>query len=429
MQLLLRRLKNELSMKDSFGKYLAYTFGELLMVVLGILIALQIDNWNEERKERATLQSYLESIAQNMGEDLAELRPLRAHRLESIFVASHFGNLRNRQSFEVDEIFYVSQLWALCARQSYFSANTSGFEALKNSGVLDRLQGSGVEHVLSRYYDTVNQIALLENSMYEMTRPILTDLRREIPRDLEPWAVMNPIALSPTRFQEVQPMYSQLVNSPTMTALVDAQFSNQMLMLLYDSLQSLAQAYTHAVESGSPEATEARVHTPLDDFNESLGLPNVVSGGRPAFEAYHLTAAGPQNEPFVFRFDSIQMRNDELHIDYPGGNDWAVVYWIAINVAEKRSHVDLSRFTKLHLELKGDQGGERLLVHVKDADYPDDRAPVSVELTLDSDWKSYEIDLAEFTPTNLSRLHVVLGFLISPADRPLAFSVRNARYY
>ena len=151
MQLLLRRLKNELSMKDSFGKYLAYTFGELLMVVLGILIALQIDNWNEERKERTTLQSYLESIAQNMGEDLAELRPLRAHRLESIFVASHFGNLRNRQSFEVDEIFYVSQLWALCARQSYFSANTSGFEALKNSGVLDRLQGSGVEHVLSRH--------------------------------------------------------------------------------------------------------------------------------------------------------------------------------------------------------------------------------------------------------------------------------------
>ena len=47
---------------------------------------------------------------------------------------------------------------------------------------------------------------------------------------------------------------------------------------------------------------------------------------------------------------------------------------------------------------------------------------------LGSEWKVYEIDLDEFAPNDLSRLHVVLGFLIFPAQEPLAFSIRNAEY-
>ena len=34
------------------GKYLRYAFGEVILVVIGILIALQVNNWNEYRKEK-----------------------------------------------------------------------------------------------------------------------------------------------------------------------------------------------------------------------------------------------------------------------------------------------------------------------------------------------------------------------------------------
>jgi hypothetical protein len=36
--------------KNKTGKYLKYAFGEIVLVVIGILIALSINNWNEERK-------------------------------------------------------------------------------------------------------------------------------------------------------------------------------------------------------------------------------------------------------------------------------------------------------------------------------------------------------------------------------------------
>lgn len=294
MLLLLRRLKHDLFMKDSFSKYSAYAFGELLLVVLGILIALQIDNWNEDRKERATLQSYLESIARNMREDLAELEPLREHRLEAHYAASTFyTTVRNRDRFEVDEIFFLNQMMQLSTTEAFFSANASAFEALKSSGVLDRLQGSGVEHLLSAYYDKVNQVSLLESSLYDKVRPISIELNRVRPRDLEIYAIVNPSALPPGRFQELQPLYSQVVNDPMMSALADSQAANHQLMLYYDSLQVLGRAFIRAVEAGQLDMDEGVPRTPIDDWNEQLGLPNIVTAGLSALEAYWLNTITP----------------------------------------------------------------------------------------------------------------------------------------
>jgi hypothetical protein len=49
---LFRKIREEILSKGESRKFLSYTFGELILVVLGILIALQINNWNEERLEQ-----------------------------------------------------------------------------------------------------------------------------------------------------------------------------------------------------------------------------------------------------------------------------------------------------------------------------------------------------------------------------------------
>ena len=47
-----RKIRQNLLSEGKTGKYLKYAFGEIVLVVIGILIALQINNWNEQRKER-----------------------------------------------------------------------------------------------------------------------------------------------------------------------------------------------------------------------------------------------------------------------------------------------------------------------------------------------------------------------------------------
>ncbi|MBK7377503.1 MAG: hypothetical protein IPJ03_00590 [Ignavibacteriales bacterium] len=69
----LRRKRKQLSDDNKVLKYLKYAFGEIILVVLGILIALQINNWNQRRLEHAIEQSYLIRLKNELTKDAAYL--------------------------------------------------------------------------------------------------------------------------------------------------------------------------------------------------------------------------------------------------------------------------------------------------------------------------------------------------------------------
>jgi hypothetical protein len=57
-----RKIRKKMADDNRPLKYMRYAIGEIVLVVIGILIALQINNWNSERKERTKEQYYLKSI-------------------------------------------------------------------------------------------------------------------------------------------------------------------------------------------------------------------------------------------------------------------------------------------------------------------------------------------------------------------------------
>ena len=59
----LRKIKRSLVESGSARKYLLYAIGEITLVVIGILIALQINNWNEWRKDRKKEKEILTELA------------------------------------------------------------------------------------------------------------------------------------------------------------------------------------------------------------------------------------------------------------------------------------------------------------------------------------------------------------------------------
>ena len=66
-----RKIRFQLLEKGKTSQYLKYAIGEILLVVIGILIALQINNWNEATKEQRILKDYLVKIKSHTQEDLS----------------------------------------------------------------------------------------------------------------------------------------------------------------------------------------------------------------------------------------------------------------------------------------------------------------------------------------------------------------------
>ena len=70
-----------------FGRYFLYAVGEIALVVIGILIALQINNWNEENKARSFEVKMLTEIKNSLGRDTAYFNML-THRITWIDTSS-----------------------------------------------------------------------------------------------------------------------------------------------------------------------------------------------------------------------------------------------------------------------------------------------------------------------------------------------------
>ena len=66
-----RKIRQNLLSEGKIGKYFKYAVGEIVLVVIGILIALQINNWNENKKLSETTQVYYRQLLKDLNADKA----------------------------------------------------------------------------------------------------------------------------------------------------------------------------------------------------------------------------------------------------------------------------------------------------------------------------------------------------------------------
>ena len=69
-----RKIRQHLLSENKFSKYLLYAVGEIILVVIGILIALQINNWNENRKTNIKIKNSLIALKSDLTQDTLLIR-------------------------------------------------------------------------------------------------------------------------------------------------------------------------------------------------------------------------------------------------------------------------------------------------------------------------------------------------------------------
>ena len=136
------------------GKYLKYAIGEIILVVIGILIALQINNWNEQSKTKKSAEVQLSQLYQNVSDNLTLLNSLNtniARNLESCQKLSEqfqqikpFDSLTT--SYLIDNLFEWN-----------FYGNTASYEKLNQSGEFSILPKS-LQSDITYYYNLLNRV-------------------------------------------------------------------------------------------------------------------------------------------------------------------------------------------------------------------------------------------------------------------------------
>jgi uncharacterized membrane-anchored protein YhcB (DUF1043 family) len=97
---LFKKIRKKLIAEKRLVNYLAYAIGEILLVVIGILLALQFNNKNQEQENTKKERGYLISIVEDIEFQKSILKDMKRHSLESIEVAkSIIKDYNTEQSF------------------------------------------------------------------------------------------------------------------------------------------------------------------------------------------------------------------------------------------------------------------------------------------------------------------------------------------
>ncbi|MDX1470920.1 MAG: DUF6090 family protein [Flavobacteriaceae bacterium] len=100
-----RLIRMRLLSENKAIKYLLYAFGEIILVVIGILIALQINNWNERKKEYNLGNRYLEDIKSDLEKDVAQAEFILKEHINSISLINSIDSTLLKKEFHQPKEF------------------------------------------------------------------------------------------------------------------------------------------------------------------------------------------------------------------------------------------------------------------------------------------------------------------------------------
>jgi len=170
-----RNIRQKLLSEGKTGKYLKYALGEIVLVVIGILIALQINNWNEGQKANHKQSLVLKELLNSINNDLSEYDRYLDPRLK--IKRSGIDSLRT-YIFENKGIkdSLLIKFYKMSKQDVHFRFGNGPFEALKSSG-LDLIQNDSLRtHINNTYTSELPTLVVIGNEYYYETKPKIDEL-------------------------------------------------------------------------------------------------------------------------------------------------------------------------------------------------------------------------------------------------------------
>jgi len=141
-----RNIRQKLAAENKVMAYLRYAIGEIILVVVGILIALQVNNWNEQRKQRINELHYLINLKTDLNLNIAEIdNYIKTRRSQIISAKEVLNYFEGKPLIDLDE--FNRHAVNVYTWQKFFQINNT-FQELTNSGKLAIISSNSIKNGL-----------------------------------------------------------------------------------------------------------------------------------------------------------------------------------------------------------------------------------------------------------------------------------------
>jgi len=130
--------------------YLRYALGEVLLVSVGILIALEVNNWNEERIEQRQIREYAQALISDLERDIAMVEPITRQMQRTLDVIDSLGTYTRGKSLDQINNLDLYYLVFLAGYRPY-QWHRAAVEQLKGSGALSDIKNADLVMKITAY--------------------------------------------------------------------------------------------------------------------------------------------------------------------------------------------------------------------------------------------------------------------------------------
>ena len=177
-----RKIRKKLADQNRFLQYSRYAIGEILLVVIGILIALQVNNWNEGRKQMNQKEFYIKSLFSDYKYNLEYLikrnNEVRQEKENIHIINEHLG----KKETTLDTILKVAKEEISLMIYSYAYLNENTFKTLQTTGHFENFE-PWLQKTLQELHFMHNDFYRSCDGLNEDMRVVITNFLKVFPRN------------------------------------------------------------------------------------------------------------------------------------------------------------------------------------------------------------------------------------------------------
>jgi len=178
-----RHIRKSLLMENKTGKYFKYAIGEIILVMIGILLALQVNNWNEARKtDNAEAQALVELLDEFKTNYKDLLRVERSKLTADKEIRNNLEFLHNDTIPEKEKYYVIKRLGITTWDMTY-----KVLDGLINSGAINNIKNDSLRTLLNNWESiTKNYLGWEQNYSQNKAKEFTDYLNEKVPTYIMP---------------------------------------------------------------------------------------------------------------------------------------------------------------------------------------------------------------------------------------------------